>query len=708
MAGGLRAADAGSPACARPTTAWCSATCRRRWAARPLRRGRPRGGGEGVQDRALPRPPRVPRAPRPGRPLVPTRPARARPPSSRRRSRPRRSAPTSPSTAWPRAYAACGEPSRFVALCETIIRQDPRDWRARLALARHLRARGPARGGARPAAARGGGEPAGAARAPRGLAHAARRWASRARPVDALPADRGGRGLLPRSRTSARRAATARTTCSGAARTATSGTRSWRSAWARRRRAARARSEASAATPSATLAAGHEARPACEPDGAPPVERPRLERPRATAGSPGRARPRTLPLQRRRRAPPHAAGPRRPARQVGVASARSARATAASRASARAGAGDGRGVRCVSRASDAARRGQEVGVGARAGQRPQHDGRGERLRARTAVPLGGAVPGPLGGGGSSSARPRAPSRGRPRRRSPRGRARASGRAGRGAARAPAAARPPHGTATRRGGAARPARAARAASASAARRCRRRCPRCRPRSARSAASPRPASARPSRARAAASSRPSRAMQPAELLLGRAVHDHQAVEAQVHAGLHEERGVRDHAPRPRRPPAPPRAAAPPRARAGGRCAFRRSPRRRVGEDHAPQRLAVDRCRPAPRIAGAERAPPRRRGRRRPGAIDLVRDAVEVEGGEARRRRAARRTCDFPHAMPPVRPTRSTRTQTRAPARRRASTVFFMSSAMVSGPTPPGTGVSAPATSRTDGACTSPTRA
>ena len=41
-----------------------------------------------------------------------------------------------------RAYAACGEPSRFVALCETIIRQDPRDWRARLALGRHLRGEG--------------------------------------------------------------------------------------------------------------------------------------------------------------------------------------------------------------------------------------------------------------------------------------------------------------------------------------------------------------------------------------------------------------------------------------------------------------------------------------------------------------------------------------------------------------------------------------
>jgi lipopolysaccharide biosynthesis regulator YciM len=37
------------------------------------------------------------------------------------------------------AYAACGEPSRFVALCERLIHDDPRDWRARLALARHLR-----------------------------------------------------------------------------------------------------------------------------------------------------------------------------------------------------------------------------------------------------------------------------------------------------------------------------------------------------------------------------------------------------------------------------------------------------------------------------------------------------------------------------------------------------------------------------------------
>ena len=41
-----------------------------------------------------------------------------------------------------RAYAACGEPSHFAALCERMIRQDQRDWRARLALARQLRSEG--------------------------------------------------------------------------------------------------------------------------------------------------------------------------------------------------------------------------------------------------------------------------------------------------------------------------------------------------------------------------------------------------------------------------------------------------------------------------------------------------------------------------------------------------------------------------------------
>jgi lipopolysaccharide assembly protein B len=41
-----------------------------------------------------------------------------------------------------RAYADGGHPSRFAETCERIIRDDPRDWRARLALAGHLRAQG--------------------------------------------------------------------------------------------------------------------------------------------------------------------------------------------------------------------------------------------------------------------------------------------------------------------------------------------------------------------------------------------------------------------------------------------------------------------------------------------------------------------------------------------------------------------------------------
>ncbi len=41
-----------------------------------------------------------------------------------------------------RAYAALGEPERFVEMSERLIRQDPGDFRARVALARHLRARG--------------------------------------------------------------------------------------------------------------------------------------------------------------------------------------------------------------------------------------------------------------------------------------------------------------------------------------------------------------------------------------------------------------------------------------------------------------------------------------------------------------------------------------------------------------------------------------
>ena len=41
-----------------------------------------------------------------------------------------------------RAYTAIGTPQRFVALCQRLIAQNPQDWRARLALARHLASEG--------------------------------------------------------------------------------------------------------------------------------------------------------------------------------------------------------------------------------------------------------------------------------------------------------------------------------------------------------------------------------------------------------------------------------------------------------------------------------------------------------------------------------------------------------------------------------------
>ena len=37
-----------------------------------------------------------------------------------------------------RAYATLGAPQRFVELCQRLIAQNPQDWRARLALSRHL------------------------------------------------------------------------------------------------------------------------------------------------------------------------------------------------------------------------------------------------------------------------------------------------------------------------------------------------------------------------------------------------------------------------------------------------------------------------------------------------------------------------------------------------------------------------------------------
>src|SRR5439155_6511630 len=39
-----------------------------------------------------------------------------------------------------RAYATLGAPRRFVELCQRLIAQNPQDWRARLALSKHLAA----------------------------------------------------------------------------------------------------------------------------------------------------------------------------------------------------------------------------------------------------------------------------------------------------------------------------------------------------------------------------------------------------------------------------------------------------------------------------------------------------------------------------------------------------------------------------------------
>ena len=41
-----------------------------------------------------------------------------------------------------RAYASAGDPGRFVSLCQRLIAQHPQDWRARLALSRHVSAAG--------------------------------------------------------------------------------------------------------------------------------------------------------------------------------------------------------------------------------------------------------------------------------------------------------------------------------------------------------------------------------------------------------------------------------------------------------------------------------------------------------------------------------------------------------------------------------------
>ena len=125
-----------------------------------------------------------------------------------------------------------------------------------------------------------------------------------------------------------------------------------------------------------------------------------------------------------------------------------------------------------------------------------------------------------------------------------------------------------------------------------------------------------------------------------------------------------------------------------------------RRRVREDDVPEPLPVQAA-----VLGQDPGTESRhhvavgRAARR---HDLVRDPVQVEGGEAGRGQPPE-DARLPAGDPPGQA--DPQGQARSPA---AFTVFFMRSAMVRGPTPPGTGVSAPATSRTEGACTSPTSA
>ena len=93
-------------------------------------------------------------------------------------------------------------------------------------------------------------------------------------------------------------------------------------------------------------------------------------------------------------------------------------------------------------------------------------------------------------------------------------------------------------------------------------------------------------------------------------------------------------------------------------------------------------------------------------------LVADGVEVEHPEAKLGKAPG-NCRFPRGNIAGQADtqdrsghRAPRTQEVVPARSRAAArVLDMSMPMVSGPTPPGTGVMAPATSATSG-CTSPT--
>ena len=186
---------------------------------------------------------------------------------------------------------------------------------------------------------------------------------------------------------------------------------------------------------------------------------------------------------------------------------------------------------------------------------------------------------------------------------------------------------------------------------------------------------------------------------ELHGGLAVHDHQPIEAQVCAGLDEERriGHQHGARRLCRRPAPLQLA-------HARVHDRVEPHARlgVGEHQRGESGTVERAILQHRIAeGRHDLDERLAARRRRVACGLV----EVERPAAACReppehlrlsgRDAAGEADAEQGSPQG-------------AFSAARTVFAISIAIVRGPTPPGTGVSAPATADTSLACTSPTSA
>ena len=403
--------------------------------------------------------------------------------------------------------------------------------------------------GARAAAAGARGEPAGAARTPRGVAHAARDRPSAAEEQQYVATVEGRRSTS--TPTSARPAAIAPTTCSGAVPTATSGTRWWRSASARRPAGAelsrRAGGDLERVRPRRLPGPSPDARPtrAAANAGSAPAAAARRH---ARRQRPPQQPPQTTPCSTR------AAGSASPQRMASAAQPCEPLR---------------QGSRVLTREPPPMpprgerRRGDRLAVIVR---QPGHGRRSEaqpfRGRGVRAAPTARAATARASGQGAGFPGPRLANQGPPRRRrqpsgercqlearhtrarrasrdgraSPRGpRARAACNAsGRGVAGDPA---PGRGRASSRSSSAsRPAaRLGRGGSPDVSTS---KCAKCRFSAIGICAA--------TRARAAASSSPSRARSRAELLPGVAVHDDQPVETQVGARLDQQRGVgHDHA-------------------------------------------------------------------------------------------------------------------------------------------------------------------